>query len=300
MSMKPLNCALTRVAFIYLLLDCATAIAIHGPTNVAQFTASCHSFSVLPGYLSKSTNTEPTVFFTTYDGAFTQPLIQTAPDGSWLFSHEFSTSLGGPRAYLAKYVMYDPTTSNVEAGFIGIDLPTSDADGNGLADFLQMDQPGTVSGVGSWVRTWPTIGVSSLAGTISRSAGERTGEYTFLISNEFSSMTIAGTMRLHMIRGEATLTPDHSTFFVTADWTNLRGITTNVVASCSLACFSVDDIDTLQISRLFFGDPDAPAGIDMHAVLRRRGNVYRGEGMFPGALETWWDDYCHWSIEVLA
>jgi hypothetical protein len=72
------------------------------------------------------------------------------------------------------------------------------------------------------------------------------------------------------------------------------------VASCSEGCFSIDDIDTLQISRLFFGDPDAPAGIEMHALLRRHSNFYRGEGMFPGALETWWDDYSHWTIEVLA
>jgi hypothetical protein len=270
-------------------------------TNVAQFNASCHSFSVLPGKSTNASGAGPVTFFTSYDGSFDGVLYQTTGDGSLLFSHEFSPRWGGePGAYVADYAVCDAALNIIEHGAVLLELPATDADGNGLADAVQLDRPGTVTTVGSWVRFWPTQELASLVGTITRKANEKTGQYSFFISNDFGSMTITGAMRLYNISGEATFTRGNDSFCVAANWTDLRGITTNDVACVSEYSMFIENTDVLRIEHLVFGDWETQHGVELNLRLARTGNVYREEGTFNGALDTGWDDYSKWTIEVIA
>jgi len=269
-------------------------------TTNATFTASCHSFSALAGASTNAGDTNRTIHFTGPGGFGGFPLIQSQADGSWLFSSEFKPVDWEPLIYVANYAISESVTNLVEYGLVTLSLPLTDEDGNGLPDILQLDQPGSTVVTGSWVRNFPAMELASLSGNIERKAGEKTGRYTFCISNSMGSTTITGAMRLHVLTGPVTFSRAVPSVCINADWTDLQGNTTNLTVCCSGDCLWIDNVDTVQMTGLFFGDDLWQRGIELDPIFMRQGSVYRAHGNFTGALETYWDDYSERTVEIVA
>ena len=279
----------------------AGASGLNGVTNGATFTASCHSFSVLGGTSTNAADTNRTTFFTTYGaGIHGFPAFQTQPDGSFLFSSEFKPVDWAEPLYVASYAVCESVTNLVEYGFVSLSLPLGDVDQNGLPDILQLDQPGSTVVTGRWVTSFPALAGAALTGSIERKAGEKTGRYAFCLSNSLVSTTITGAMRLQILTGPVTFSRVEPSVCINADWTDLQGNTTNLTVCCSGECLSIDNVDTVRMTGLFFGDRSSQRGIELSPGFMRQGSIYRAQGIFRGPLETYWDDYSEWTVEIVA
>ncbi len=159
-------------------------LSARGQQREASFNAYCKSIDLSVGVVSSS-GYDFEIYFTTYDGSSAFPLYDNV-FGFAVFSGELTPNLAQVGNYQTDYVLFVNNTANA-AGTVSLNLPTTDSDQNGVADFLQKSKPGNVVFSGNVFRQIPSA-ISGIAvnGEITRAAGSIVGSYTATVPGPVS------------------------------------------------------------------------------------------------------------------
>jgi hypothetical protein len=144
-----------------------------GKAKTAKLKAYGLHASLKPGQASHGA----TIYFTTYDGSSTWPLNDQSA-----VSSELKPSYAGSSVFRADYLAATVSSGAYEHGTVSLNMPTADADANGVHDWLQKDIAVNAPCSGSSAVHWKAAGVQSgsarISGRITRSAGSSSGTYS--------------------------------------------------------------------------------------------------------------------------
>jgi len=292
-----------RALIVSLVVSVLIAFTSTVSPSTALFKASCRSFSLLPG---TTTNTHGNLTsFSTFNGFGVEPFHLTdSATGRRVFSGEAAPVDGEPGRYVANYIVENLASNAItEVGAIVWQLPRGDLDGNGLPDILELEKLGSADITGFWYGGMLDPQDGELTGFIERHAGEAAGRYQFCFSNEIGSTTVTGILRLAVLTGPVAFTRGGSGFLcVTSAWTDLYG-TQTVSGACLQEhdSFSVEGIDFMRFDPVSFGRTEVNRGLALGPFyLGRDGTSYRAQEIAGDVLETWWEDYPRWTVELIA
>jgi hypothetical protein len=258
-------------------------------TKTATLKAYGLHASLLPALASHGA----TIYFTTYDGSSSWPLNdQTA------VSSELKPSYIGSSIFRADYLAATESSGVYEHGTVSLNMPSVDADGNGVHDWLQKDMAVNAPFSGSSAVHWKAAGVqsgsSSITGRITRSAGSSSGTYstTYAIAG-VGTVTATGTWYVGYWGGTVTYSGDYYGVDITT--LNGEGQTLNL---SGFAGYSNPSENQLQ-----FGDIQLTDGSDVLQIvgstLNRSGNSYTANmKAVDGDPDTSWGDYIDWHVVV--
>ena len=232
------------------------------------------------------------LYFTTYDGRSTWPL-----NDSNRISGELKQSSFGSSNFVTDYLAGN-YYGVYEHGTVTLSMPTSDSDSNGVPDWLQknMSVNSNISGSSKlhYLSSGAVSGDSTIRGTISRSAGLSSGNYslTYTISG-YGSSTASGVWYIGYYDG--TIEYDGTTYSISARTLNPDG---NTVTATGSSEFSISDENTLNIGVINL-DVDGDTIQLQAGSLNRSGSKYAGFAKaIDGNANTSWADYIDWYIEI--
>jgi len=260
--------------------------------KTAGFAGSCRSLQLEIANRSDATYGVMPYCFTTCDGRADRfPLNQDAGNGTTAFSGEVRPRAGQAGVYEADYAAYNAVYVSVEYGSLTLNLPTTDADNNGFPDLVQLNQSvnATISGTAS--RDWPSAGATSISGSLTRFANQRTGNYSLVFAN--SAAALSGTWRISAVAGNIAYNRGPANtlnFTFTSDAGTYTGNTTFVVNNA--------DQIVLPGFNLFHNDTVAFT-MQAGTTFNRVGKRYLAEAtLYDGIRETEWQDFIHWIFEI--
>jgi hypothetical protein len=276
------------------LLLCLVALVFCGAssaqniTNVATFTGNCRSISLNTASFPSAA---AQFYFTTYDGktnVFPQNYIA---NGQLFFSGELRPRAGQLGVYETDYANY---TNGVlgSYGSIVLNLPTLDADGNGMPDITQLNQGVNTIITGTLQQDWPMVLSTTVGGSMTRSAGQTTGSY---IINFLSN---SGT-------GQWSLTPftAGSSLSYTRGNTNLITFNLNTGGGLTMTNktpFTVVNSNQISLPQFtLIGNDGKTYTVLAGTVFNRTGNKYVANATFFDFLQASpWADYVNWVFEI--
>lgn len=259
--------------------------------NTATFIADGYSISLQPA----TTSLGHIVVFTTYDGTSGPPLIDF--DGT-VSSEVRPLTLGSTTAY-TDYVILDEI-GPYEFGSIAFSLNSSDTDGDGMLDALELDNPGNFSFSGT---TQPDLNAFDIyfntpfEGSVVRQAGSRAGTYSGSYTNPSASASFSGIFSLTGAAGTVTYTPGSDIL----TWNlSLTEITGQVYQLTGTSTYTANGTDQISIpSFLLTASPGGLGVITQPATLNRSGNTFRGiVEVVDGGPFTSWPDYKAYRAEL--
>ncbi len=201
------------------------------------------------------------------------------------------------RVYEAAYLTYVGAGILEEYGRFTISLPAIDADGNGLPDVTQANQPGNAALTGTGRSDWPTATSFTLSGQLTRAANSTAGNYTVLLNNPAGPVNYTGTFYLRYLSGSVTYSrrPGNSLAFHLTR-TDQYGVTTTLTGTNSFTVVSPDRISLPQFS---LSSSDGNTYTILSSSLNRSGHKYIGNlQLADGDLNTPWPDYTDWVVEI--
>jgi len=271
---------------------------VQAQPETASVVANCRSVALRSstGFISGVGTV--TNFFTTYDGSTGIPMHDLV-NGSWLFGEELRPRAGQPGVYETDFITYS-TSGYIEYGALTINLPTTDSDGNGVPDILQLNKGvnNAVSGAGTidWSITGFT-GAFSVSGSWSRSANSQNGAYSITVSNSNGSVLYDGVWGVLYVSGSITynrgttntLNFNLTSFSPDGSSVGLTGSTT----------FSVNSTNQVAIPQFYLAGTDGKTYTVHASVLNRLANRYSGNiSLSDGNSATSWPDYTNWVLEL--
>jgi hypothetical protein len=286
---KILRCAIWCFAFSVML--CA-----RGQQREASFNAYCNSIDLSVGAVSSS-GYDFDIYFTTYDGSSMFPLYDDV-FGFAVFSGELTPNLARAGNYQTDYVLFVNNTANA-AGTVSLNIPTTDSDQNGVADFLQKSKPGNVIFSGNVFRQIPSA-LSGIAvnGEITRAAGSIVGSYTATVPGPVSGfITYKGSSFLLNANGLITYNRSGNSATISVDAGNGDG-TSTLYSNTSV--FSIIDSDTVSFPAGTLTSSNLRNISAKAFTLKRNGKCYIGSlELQDGRQSTTWRDYISWQVEII-
>jgi hypothetical protein len=250
--------------------------------NFSKGTAS------LPGFLLEA-------YFTTYDGSAGIPLFDEV--GAFLyFSAELNPNPSTPGNYRTDYVLFENGRVN-SSGTALANFPVTDADGNGVADFLQVGRNGSVSFSGTVTRELPSASPAlSMSGQLTRGAGSAVASYVATFQDPlFGPITYRGSSFLLNAQGTLSYNRNGNTAAISATLSNEDGTSTTYSANST---FVVLDANTVSFPAINYSGSNARVIQAKAFTLTRSGKRYLGNVEFQdGGLSTSWRDYINWRLE---
>jgi len=265
----------------------------HAQTRTASAVAYCRSINLDPASASFS-GLFLEAYFTTYDGRSTLPLHDLVGN-FWFVSGELSPKVGSAGVYQTDYGLF--ADSNLDSyGTIELNFPTTDNDGNGIADFLQMENPGNVAFTGNITRQAPTPQGSTVTGQITRSAGSAQGSYSATVTELGQRINYSG--RSYLLNGKGsvsyTRTPTSDRATIALAVTDDNGATTNYEVTSD---FSVSSADAVAFPELRWTGANNRIITSKPFTLNRVGAKYRGAiELVDGGVSSW-RDYILWVLQ---
>jgi hypothetical protein len=218
--------------------------------------------------------------------------------GFAVFSGELTPNLAQAGNYQTDYVLFVNNKVNA-AGTVSLNLPTTDSDQNGVADFLQKSKPGNVVFSGNVFRQFPSA-ISGIAvnGEITRAAGSVVGSYTATVPGPVSGFITykgesyiangSGSIKYNRLNNEST---------TSMEFGNADG---SVAFYSRTSSFTVIDSNTVLIPAGPFTASNLRAYVAKACTLKRNGNRYIGPlEIQDGNITTTWRDYISWQVEII-
>lgn len=280
------------VVLALLLLSCFGGVAV--AQNSLNVVVRCLSAQLQPTSADYPGYGTVTTYFSTYDGRDDIPPLNTVSGGLTYYSGEIRPIGNG--AFATDYISYSSIYGALEHGFIVGNYPTTDNDANGVPDFLQLENAGGFTITASQTAVYPTRLTASLTLSVTRSAGQVLGTYSYYYpstgrsgSSSWSIAHIGGTCSY--TRGQPNpLTLALSTASFTGVVTTGSGSSTSTVNSLNQVTLPGLTVNWLD------GKTTTTA---LPSVLSRTGNRYRGPlTIVDGLSETSWPDFTQWMLEV--
>ena len=260
----------------------------------AQVVANGFSVSFGPA----ATNANFTILFTTFDNSTGPPLLDCGPSFCTI-SNELAPTSPGSRTYRTDYLAED-ALGIFEDGTATFTISTTDGDGDGLPDALEIARGGNFSFSGTAVPHFNAFGVfvnSTVSGSVSRSSQNRTGTYQGTFSNATRSAIFAGAFALSGASGTVQYEIGGSTLQWSLSQRGIDGITRTFTGVSQLVRNGIDELQIPSFALL-----DSGTGLSIltrSALLQRHGNVFRGIiSAFDGEPLTSWDDYEDFLVEL--
>ncbi|MBK8479547.1 MAG: immunoglobulin domain-containing protein [Opitutaceae bacterium] len=277
MKARPSPLAVLAVALV-----CASPLAVAQQT--AAVSATAKSFQLLvsdPFYAPAYGNLY--TYFSTFNGTTGEFLIDSLHSAT---SGEVRPRANTPGVYEGAYGQAT-RSQYVDYGSFTLTIPQTDADGDGVPDFIQVSRLTslTTSGTGySMVAAAPF----SISVRITRSANSLTGRYSATTQlSGYSASTVTGELRLNSISGTATYTRgvvnrmEFAAYFPGVD-EYATGSTTYSLGSGGNA---------LSYGAFSLTAGDGTVYLVSAGTLTRSGSSYRGTlTLADGILTTYWAD----------
>jgi hypothetical protein len=277
-------------AIVTLLVSPGVSIAL-----VAAVGADGYSFSLAP----VSASNGDIIYFTTYDGSSGVPLLECG--AVCIASEEFYPNGLGSTQYVTDYLVAD-YLGIYEYGTYVMNVSSSDADGDGMLDVLELQRPGGFSFSGATYPDWNAFDVyynSTVSGSTSRSPGVRQGTYSGTFSNPTQTASFAGIYALSGAYGTVE-------YFLDGDPTlywNLsrRAIDGTIRTFIGASSVSAIGTDTLIVPSFLVYDSQSAWFLQtFELTLTRSGNTFRGTlELVDGELGTSWRDYIDFKVEIV-
>jgi hypothetical protein len=233
--------------------------------------------------------------FTTYDGSSGLPLYDQFGN-LLIFSAELSPNSAIPGSYRTDYVLFQNGRVD-SSGTASATFPVTDADGNGVADFLQVGRNGSVSFSGTVTRQLPSASPAlSMTGQLTRAAGSAAGSYVATIQDPLvGPITYRGASFLLNALGTLSYNRNGNTAAISATLSNEDGTSTTYSANST---FVVLDANTVSFPAINYSGSNARVIQAKAFTLTRSGKRYLGNVEFQdGGLSTSWRDYINWRLE---
>jgi hypothetical protein len=271
-----------------ILLLLPTAGALSDQTNSATIIGNCRSLSLSPVAASPPNGTVEQ-YFTTFDGLRGFPKDVLVNGNVLTANGEFRPRAGSPGVYEADYVSF-ASGQIADYGSVTINLPTADADDNGLPDATQKEMPltATVSGI---VTSDAIPQAGALTGTIHRDAGHTAGTYLVKING----LTFSGVTAIPYVFGAVSYSRKALSMTLSITFTAPNG---QSVPMTGIASYKVLDSETIQLPSFAIRGGGLSL-VTMDATLDRRGTNYVGDLNFLDEdPSTPWKDYGQWVVEI--
>src|SRR6266404_3937277 len=267
-------------AFTFCCVICCT-LAIPATLRAQQNTVpiSGNSRSI---YFSPNIHGNVVTYLTTYDGR-----TDIAPQGTsnFRFSGEARPRAIDSRVYEADYIVY---ASNVpqEYGSWIVELPTTDSDGNGLADVAQLNRAVNLTGTtGNFYVDAPFTTIDSFSLNMVRASNQVSGTYSLTRFGDGS--TSSGTIQLFNIAGNISYTRSTTLMNFSFAITDPLGTTRTVTGSANYTVPNANQIVLPQFSVSASGGPTYTFASGF--TLNRSGTRYFGNAtLSDGIPETSW------------
>jgi hypothetical protein len=255
--------------------------------NQLNLVARCLSFQLQPFSRSDVIYGTRTTYFTTYDGRDDIPPLNTSNNGLYYYSGEMRPLGGGN--YAVDYISYSSISGYIEDGYFTASLPTTDADGNDVPDFLQLENSVSFSFPVTQTRVRPSRASGNATFTFNRSAGQVLGTYSGPGGSGTWSIAHIGGTGTYTRGAQNPLNLSLASASFTGVVTTSTGNTTSTVNSpnqVTLAPFVITSSAGLVTS----GNTVA---------LTRSGKIYRGSvAIVDGLSSTAWADFTQWIMEA--
>jgi hypothetical protein len=244
------------------------------------------------------TNLGGIIYFTSYDGLSSTPLLDNELSGP-IFSGELKPLSFGFSTFVTDYGTANIWGNIAEYGAVALSMPSTDSDSNGVPDWLQIDLSVNTNVSGSselhYIEPGVFSGDSTISGSFTRSAGSSAGNYnlTYTISG-LGSITATGVWYVESYDGS--IEYDGSSYSINVSTENYLGITEQSTGSSD---YSIIDQDNLGLKEIFITDSDGVIQLQ-EGSLSRTGNSYSGFfKAVDGYLTTSWADYLDWYVEII-
>lgn len=295
------NMALMKIApgFALLLSVCSTLCA---ETKTASVVATCRSIAMdmYSGNVAGVGIVHNHV--STYDGKPGLPLYQFRPDGSIFFSQELRPRTGGSGVYEADYITFDDFGNGLDYGSFTVNFPTADADGNGVADFLQEHNETHANVTGS-VKSDAYGSVWTVTGSFARPIDSSAGSYSVTLTQSSGTtplpqpVTYTGTGAFRLVNASGTVTYSRPENSATFNLTLIQQGTTRTLTGTT--SFSVVSPNQINVPQFNLRSNDGFNYTGKAFTLSRTGNRYAGSFQFSdGNPATSWADYVDWVLEI--
>lgn len=237
------------------------------------------SFNLRPVNVPTALYDSVTTYFTTPD--FKVGVSKTQVVGNnLLFSGEAIPQGGGQ--YQTDYGSLATSRGSffvIEYGTIRVSLPQTDADQNGVADWLELHNAANISGTGVVTAEWPTPANLGFAVTLVRAARQTTGTFTLVyttgrvVTGQWIALSAEGTLQY-------TRTPVPSYSLLQDGFTTAAGT------------FTVINENSVYFPPTFVRSPDLTQLQFTGATVTRQGSRYIGTASYSDGLpQTDWADY---------
>lgn len=236
------------------------------------------------------------VLFTTYDGSATLPLVEIYEDAV-LVSGEFSPDAPPAGTYRSDYLLGVDEELNA-TGTLSVSFPVTDADANGVPDFLQVSRGASLSFTGTVVPELPYLQKAQpMTGWISRPAGSALGTYEARVQDPaFGTIVYRGETRVLNFGG--TLAYDRHGNSASLRF-ELRADDGTVIPLTAQCQFTVPSEDTLVLPPMTLQITPSESLQMRGCTLVRAGRRYLGGFEFEdGNPLTSWRDHFRWALEI--
>src|SRR5437867_8625401 len=286
MLMKLLQALLAAVAIV--------PAAVAAETNTAAIHGWCRSLS-LDGGNGVVDNSSASFAFSTFDGQ-TNTLLQQQFGGGAFVSNEVRPRAGSPGVYETDYGFFQ-TFGFIQFGSLQLTLPTTDADGDGVPDVVQVKRSGAATISGDGQQDSPVMIGFGLAGQMFRNADTNRGSFTLAWSNFGLPTTLSSTLWVLHFDGQARYTRTRSNV-MRFEFT-LRGPTGVSMVVTGSTVYTARNADEVLLPQFKLRSGSRQYTVQP-TTLVRAGNRYAGEFKFlDGLPETSWRDYADWPVEIL-
>ncbi len=277
----------------------ATSLAVAQTVSV-QLT--CRSLQMQP-----ATFTSPvpgvglvTAYFTTYNPART-PRYDTR-GGLTYFSGEVRPRSGQSGTYETDYLIIQGNLIT-EYGSLVMNLATTDSNGYGLPDLLEISRSSAIGITGSARSDLPSGFTYSVSGSWNRPSAQTTGTYAITLA-----LTAGGTGSVSL-RGNLNIvatvpTSSSATYVRSPSGTLTFNISFpasdgSLTSSTFSAPFTVPNENSISIPAFSFVDSNGDRYQVQAATLARNGKTYAGNlRLNDGQPQTSWADYLDWYLEI--
>ena len=232
---------------------------------------------------------------TTFDGQAGFPLYQSLPNGSIIYSGELRPRFGQNGTYEADYVTYDSLGFWRDHGTFSASLPTTDSDGNGLADVAQKNKTGNAPFSGTVVSDFGTV--FSVNGSLTRAANSTAGSFSVTLTTPgYPPITHNGNLYLLTVSGAATYSRLSGEISFSLIETLPYGGTRTLTGT---GRFGVPNANQIAVQQFTVQSNDGFVYTILPMTLNRTGNRYLGNlRLADGNPDTYWQDYINWVVEV--
>ena len=237
------------------------------------------------------------IYFTTYDGLSSTPLLDYGQSGP-ILSGELKPLSFGSSTFVTDYGTANIWGNIAEYGAVTLSMPTTDNDSNGVPDWLQINLSvnSNVSGFSKlhYIQPGGFSGDSTISGSFSRSAGSSSGNYNLIYTiSGLGSITATGVWFVEYQSG--TIEYDDTSYSINVSTKNSYGITEQSKGS---SYYSIIDQDNIKLGEIFVDSPDGTVQLK-ETSLKRSGNSYVGYFQaIDGYPTTSWADYLNHYVEI--